>query len=126
MMAQMILASLLARAMAVSMRDLHASIRASHDPGFPPFRPLQWMIDIAPLISNLRISRGPIFEVRPKRCLPPLECCLGTSPSHAEKSLPRSKLSMAGAKASMTMAGTGPTPGMVRRRYVNRPGFAGG
>ena len=57
MMAQMILASLLARAMAVSIRDLHASIRASHDPGFPPFRPLQWMIDIAPLINNLRISQ---------------------------------------------------------------------
>jgi hypothetical protein len=40
-MAQMILANLLAKAMAVSIRDLRVSIRASHDPGFPPFRPLR-------------------------------------------------------------------------------------
>ena len=61
-MAQMILASLLARAMAVSIRDLHASIRASHDPGFPPFRPRQWMIDIAPLAQ---IPRIPVLGLVP-------------------------------------------------------------
>ena len=34
------------------------------------------------------MSRWPIFDVRPSRCLPPVECCVGTRPSHAAKSRP--------------------------------------
>jgi hypothetical protein len=45
MIAQMILTKMLARAMEVSIRDLHVTIRASHDPGFPPFPTLRWIIN---------------------------------------------------------------------------------
>ncbi len=54
----------------------------------------------APLINNRRKFRCPIFEVFPSRALPPVECCRGVSPIHAEKSLPRTKVSTGGANAS--------------------------
>lgn len=52
---------LLASAMATSMRGFRFSIRASHDPGLPPSRPLQWTIDFAPTINRRRMSRCPIY-----------------------------------------------------------------
>ena len=46
-------------------------------------------------------------------------CCRGTRPSQAEKSRPRRKLSIGGAKACSASAVTGPTPGIVIRRAVS-------
>ena len=57
--------SLLASAIATSMRGFLASFRDSQDPGLPPSRPFQRTTDIAPTIRRRRMSRCPIFEVRP-------------------------------------------------------------
>ena len=57
------------------------------------------MTAIAPMINRSRMSRWPIFEVLPRSGLPPVECCRGTSPSQAEKSRPRRKTAIGGAKS---------------------------
>ena len=73
-----------------------------HEARFPELfliRVAQRMTDIAPMMSNRRISRCPIFDVRPKTCLPPVECCRGTRPSQAAKSRLRLNTDRVGAKA---------------------------
>lgn len=67
------------------------------------------------------MSRCPIFEIRPRSCLPPVECCRGASPSQAAKSRPRLKTPIGGAKVSIATTVIGPTPGMVWRRRVVAP-----
>ncbi len=81
-------AILFANAMAPSIRGLRASIRPSQEfsAGGLIFAPE--ITAMAPMISNLQISRCPDLLVRPSRCLPPLECCRGTRPNQAEKSRP--------------------------------------
>lgn len=57
----------------------------------------QFKRDMAPMMRNWRISACPSFETRPRRFLPPEECCRGTRPSQAAKSrhqMPLSSLSM--------------------------------
>lgn len=71
---------------------------------------------LAPMISNRLSERSPIFVVAPRRCLPPVECCLGTSPSQAAKSRPRGNVSGGGARATSAVAMSGPIPGTVLRR----------
>lgn len=115
-MAQIPRAILPAKAMATSMRGFRDNMRASHVPSAAPFREAQFTTAIAPVTRRRRISRCPIFDVLPRRCLPPLEFCLGTRPSHAAKSRPRLNWSIGGAKVSIANAPTGPTPGMVCRR----------
>ena len=61
-------------------------------------------------------AQSPIFEIPPSLGLPPVVCCRGTRPSQAEKSRPRRKLSVGGAKACNATAVTGPMPGIVIRR----------
>lgn len=58
-----------------SMRGFRPSILESQEPGLPPPRPFQCTTDVAPITKSLLTSRWPIFEVRPRFCLPPLECC---------------------------------------------------
>jgi hypothetical protein len=55
--------------------------------------------DVAPTTSSER-SRGlPIFEIRPSRSLPPLECGRGVSPNQAAKCRPDLKPAGSGTKA---------------------------
>ena len=105
-------ATLLARAMATSMRGFLASIRPSQLPSGAPLRLACCTTAIAPVMSSRRVSRWPIFDVPPSRCLPPVECCRGTRPSHAAKSRDRRKMVMGGAKVSIAIALIGPTPGI--------------
>ena len=65
------------------------------------------------LINSRLTSRWPIFDILPSRAFPPVEFCRGTSPSQAEKSRPRRKPSMGGAKACIAEAQIGPTPGIL-------------
>ena len=76
-MAQIARAILLARAIATSIFGFLASIRSSHDPSVMDLRPSRLNRDIAPMISNWRMSAWPAFETRPSRSLPPEECCRG-------------------------------------------------
>jgi hypothetical protein len=85
-MAQIARAILLANATATSIFGFLPSMRASHDPAAIDLRPSQLNRDIAPIISNRRMSNWPAFETRPSRSLPPEECCRGTSPTQAAKS----------------------------------------
>ena len=117
-------AILLASATATSILGLRASIRASHDPGGAPRRTAQRTTLIAPVINNRLTSRWPIFDILPSRGLPPVECCRGTRPSQAEKSRPRRKLSIGGAKAWIADAQTGPTPGMLISRLASSSSYA--
>ncbi len=67
---------------------------------------------MAPVIKSRLRSRWPIFDVLPSLGLPPVVCCRGTRPSQAEKSRPRRKLSIGGAKACSASAVIGPIPGI--------------
>ncbi|TDW35767.1 ATP dependent DNA ligase-like protein [Rhizobium azibense] len=60
---------------------------------------------MAPMMSSRRKSRCPIFDVFPRRSLPPDEFCFGVSPIHAAKSRPLEKVSADGAKASIAADG---------------------
>ncbi|SEH87088.1 hypothetical protein SAMN05216228_1010161 [Rhizobium tibeticum] len=109
-------------------RDEHARFARQH-PCQP--RVLGWGFPacpsndvIAPMIRSRRMSRCPIFDVRPRTCFPPLECCFGTKPSQAAKSRPLRKVTMVGAKASTAIAVIGPMPGMDMRRAVLCERFA--
>ena len=102
-----------ASAIAATLRGLRRRMECSQVPGVVPLRVAHRMTDIAPIMSSRRISRCPIFDVRPKTCLPPVECCRGTSPNQAAKSRLRLKTQRDGAKASIAIAVMGPTPGIV-------------
>ena len=74
---------------------------------------------IAHMINSRLTSRWPIFDIRPRRGLPPVVCCRGTRPSQAEKSRPRRKFSIGGANARIADAVIGPTPGMLISRCAS-------
>jgi hypothetical protein len=58
----------------------HVKLRGS----LAPFRQAQRTMVIAPMIRSWRMSRCPIFEIRPRTSLPPVECCRGASPSRLQ------------------------------------------
>jgi hypothetical protein len=51
-----------------------------------------------------------------RRALPPVECCLGTIPSHAENSRPLRKAAPLPIAATIAVATTGPMPGIFWMR----------
>jgi hypothetical protein len=115
-MAQIARALRLASAIATNIRGFLPSIRASQEPSGIDRHPSQFRRDMAPMIRRRRMSAWPDFDTRPSRSFPPDECWGGTSPSHAEKSRPRRKVAMSGAKDSTASAVSGPTPGIVCKR----------
>ncbi len=86
-MAQAMRAILLARATAATLTGLRSMILASHSRLVPRCR-AYLMTAMAPVTSNHRKYRLPCFEIRPRRSLPPVECCLGTSPIQAARLRP--------------------------------------
>lgn len=100
--AQTIRAILFASATRTSIGGLRVSIPPSHVPG----RAATWtcrlmMTLLAPMISSRRKERSPIFVVAPRRCLPPVECCLGVRPGHAAKSRAFRNVSGGGARTAI-------------------------
>jgi hypothetical protein len=72
------------------------------------------------MISILRMSRRPVFDTRPSRPSPPLECCLGVSPSvtpqaclqhGAAKSRPFGKIFIGGGLVVIAATPVESTPG---------------
>src|SRR3984957_9625563 len=111
-MDQMILAILLARATAASLRGLRSSNCSSHAeadllPGLA-----QRMTDMAPTNNNCRILSLPALLILPMRCLPPVECSFGVRPSQAAKCRPDAKFPGSTVRA-MVIAPSGPTPGIA-------------
>jgi hypothetical protein len=80
-------AILLASATAATLTGLRSMIRASHSRLVPRWRAYR-MTAMAPVISSHRKYRLPCFEIPPSLSLPPVECCLGTSPIQAAKLRP--------------------------------------
>ena len=112
-------AILLASAPATSIRGLSASILASQGSFVLPRRTAELTTAMAPMIKRRLKSRWPIFDILPSLGLPPVVCCRGTRPSQAEKSRPRRKLSIGGAKAWSAIALIGPIPGIVISRAAS-------
>lgn len=110
----------LASATATGVFGLRSSIRASHAPSGALLRAAHRTNATAPMISNLRMSRRPIFDVRPSRSLPALDCCPGARPTQAAKPRLFEKVSIGGAKVVTAAAAIGLAPGsVVSRRAVS-------
>ena len=60
-----------ANATATTGTGFRSGILASHEPAGAPLREAQRITAVAPMTSNRRMSRCPIFEVFPSFCLPP-------------------------------------------------------
>jgi len=88
--AQMILAILLAKAMAATLAGLRANNAVSQGDIVAPRRACR-NTAVAPTTRRERSAGLPIFEIFPKRSLPPLECIFGVSPIHAAKCRPEVK-----------------------------------
>src|SRR6186997_1487174 len=74
------------------------------------------MTESAPATNRLRRYRSPCLLILPSLSLPPLECCFGTSPIQAEKSLPdrnalgSATLATGGGAVHSIRSGNGPDP----------------
>ena len=110
-------AILLARATAASVPCLRSSKRLSHGCRVKSLRFARMIIDIAPATSKRLSSGFPFLVICPIRSLPPLEFCLGTSPTQAENARPDLKIFGSGTSATTRVAMTGPTPGIVSSRW---------
>ncbi len=114
--AQTLRAILFASAIATSIRGLRDKTLPNHEFSGGAFRHAHLITIIAPMIKSRRMSRCPSFDVLPNACFSPLDCSLGTRPSHAAKSRPFRNIVIVRAKASMVMAG--PIPSRDIRRAV--------
>lgn len=81
MIAQQILASLLASATATRRSGFLARNAAIESARGPLRLPAKRSTAVEPTTSNLRIYRLPCLVIAPSLALPPLEFCLGVSPS---------------------------------------------
>ena len=82
--AQIIRAILLARAVATTLKGRRARMAANHVEASVLCRAC-FKTDVAPRINKERSVELPIFDILPRRSLPPLECDLGVKPSQAAK-----------------------------------------
>lgn len=90
-------------------------MRSSHEPVGAPNRHAWRTIELPPMISSRLIVRSPIFVMLPNRCLPPVECWRGESPSQAATSRPLRNVSIGEAKARACFPNAG-------RREAIKPG----
>ena len=116
--AQAIRAILLAKATAATLVGRRA-ITSSSQGWFAVPRLLACRITvIAPATSSHRRYGSPCLEILPRRCFPPVEFCRGTSPIQAAISRPDLNTEGSAMEAANALAVTGPTPGMVARRWL--------
>ena len=88
MIAQTILASLSANATATTLAGLRALSAASQSHNALLRFGAARKMEMAPNTSSRRIYRLPCLVIDPNFSLPPVELCLGVTPSQAEKSRP--------------------------------------
>jgi len=100
----------LASAMAASLAGLRSRSLPSQVVGFA-----RHTMEVAPRNSIRRIDWSPALVIAPRRSFPPLEFCRGTMPSHAAKFRPRLNLEGSPILATINVAASGPTDGMVAR-----------
>jgi hypothetical protein len=111
MIAQTIRASLLANATATTLGGLRALSAASQSHNAPLRFGAARKTEMAPNTRSRRIYRLPCLVIDPNFSLPPVEFCLGVTPSQAAKSRPDLKACGSGALARIAEAASAPTPG---------------
>ena len=116
--AQAMGAILLASATAATLIGRRCMIRASQSRLVPCCRAYR-MTAIAPATSSHRKYRLPCFEIPPSRSLPPVECCLGTSPIQAARLRPDENAFQSPTSATRAVATIGPTPGISSSRRLS-------
>src|SRR5271154_2839887 len=113
MIAQTIRASLLANATATTLGGLRALSAASQSHNAPLRFGAARRTEMAPNTRSRRIYRLPCLVIEPSFSLPPVEFCLGVTPSQAAKSRPDLKTCGSGALARIAEAASAPTPGTL-------------
>ena len=83
-----------------------------------PFRTWRSTV-VAPSTRSVRSVVLPIFDILPRRSLPPLEWGFGVSPIHAAKCRAEVKPAMSGTSALIAAAVIGPMPGTAVRRRIS-------
>src|SRR6478609_5134651 len=97
-----------------SQRDLYYAASAT---GSLYRSPLAIMAQ-AILAILLASATAACLLIPPSLSLPPLECCFGTSPIQAEKSLPDRNALGSATLATRAVASAGPTPGISSSRLL--------
>jgi len=117
-MAQAIRAILFASATAATLIGRRSMMRTSQSRFVPCCRAYR-ITAIAPATSSHRKYRLPCFEIPPRRSLPPVECCLGTSPIQAAKLRPDENAFQSPTSATRAVATIGPMPGISSSRWLS-------
>lgn len=109
--AQVIRASLLAGATVTSRAGFFAKSPTIQSRKPPRRFSTTFKSDVAPRTSSFLMYRFPALVMAPRVGLPPLEICLGVSPSQAAKSRPELNTPGSGTLAAITEATSLPVPG---------------
>ena len=117
-MAQAMRAILLASATAATLIGRRSMICASQSRRVPCCRAYR-ITAMAPVMSSHRKYRFPCFEILPRRSLPPVECCLGTSPIQAARLRPDENSFQSTTSETRAVATMGPTPGICSSRRLS-------
>jgi hypothetical protein len=117
-MAQAMRAILLASATAATLIGRRSIICASQSRRVPCCRACR-ITAMAPVTSSHRKYRFPCFEILPRRSLPPVECCLGTSPIQAARLRPDENSFQSPTSETTAVATMGPTPGICSSRRLS-------
>ena len=117
-MAQAMRAILLASATAATLIGRRSIICASQRRRVPCCRAYR-ITAMAPVTSSHRKYRFPCFEILPRRSLPPVECCLGTSPIQAARLRPDENSFQSPTSETRAVATIGPTPGICSSRRLS-------
>ena len=109
-------AVLLATATVTSRAGLRSSRPRTQVPVADGLLSARRTTEVAPTTRSRRRYPSPIFDIRPRRSLPPEEFCRGTRPRNAANWRPVLKTPGSGTLAARAVAVMMPTPGMVSRR----------
>lgn len=109
--------------MATTLKTRRAKMAISHSEALELRRTCP-KTDVAPRISKERSAELSIFDILPRRSLPPLECGFGVKPSQAAKRHPDLNPVGSGTSAFMEAAMIAPTTGIVASRRTSLSRFA--
>jgi len=117
-------AILFARATTTTSRCVRADGSTIHSASAERFRSACETTDLAPCRNILRKYSLPHLLMPSSLVFPPVECCLGTSPSHAERSPPLRKVMPLPMAATSAVETSGPKPGISMSRRHASSSFA--
>src|SRR6478672_1739149 len=98
------------------LRWVRARSPRSHSPSGDWLADSDGIAALAPWMNSIRRYLFPRLLMPSNFSLPPVVCCLGTSPSQAPKSRPRLNAAPSPTAATRAVALSTPTPGIVTNR----------